>query len=398
MKFGSLGLVLFLGACSSSGGGGGGGSGGGGGGGGGGWKVIDLPTAHIDDEVDGIFYASASSGFLATVHGEQSSAGAVLSTTATTVTGVAFEGDIDQSAGGLLGGLDFWGFVQTASGGLVAITNAGDLVSAPSASGTWTDVKNGTGDMGGQPAGAYIGTNVTLFAQIGGGISKAPGPASPTVTYTTIFDPASNPPVPDPVPADQCQDAILDVDSFMSGLGNVAFSADGNTIAYTTYSDADTFPELCISKDGGQTFHPTELTGKPQGSPSGVIFPKPSAPSTVILYSGNQVQQDGNFVLRSTDGGTTFTPVTLPSSLSGQLMQLYGAFFLADGMNGWLVGYDFAASAGLMLVTTDGGVTWTKDAGITAATSGVKLHSVFALDTTHIWVGGENGTFLANTP
>jgi hypothetical protein len=390
-KFGTLALFLVVSgaACSSSSGDDGGGSNSGG------WKTIDLPTAHIDDEVDAIYYASASSGVIGTVAGEQSSNGAIFSTTATSVTGTAFDGNVSPSAGGLLGGLDFWGFVTTASGALVAVTNAGDLVSAPSPTGTWTDVKNGTGENGTQPAGFYIGASFSLMGNDGNGFAKANGPASPTVTWTDLFDPGSSPTVPNPIPADQCQDAIKLPDSFRSGIGEVAFSADGNTIAYTTYSDADTFPQICISKDGGQTFHPTEFTGKPQGAPSGVIFPKPSAPSTIIAYSGDLVNQDGNYIMRSTDTGATFTPVTLP--ITGE-MQLYGAFFLADGMTGWLVGYEDATSAGLALTTTDGGATWKKDASVTAATSGIKLHSVFALDATHVWLGGENGTFIAKTP
>ena len=118
----------------------------------------------------------------------------------------------------------------------------------------------------------------------------------------------------------------------------------------------------------------------------------------MIVYSGDLVQQDANYVLRSVDGGATFSPVTLPSALAGAPLELYGAFFLPDGQNGWIVGYDSVAEAGLALVTTDGGQTWTQADGVAAATSSAKLHSVFALDTTHVWLGGENGTFIANAP
>jgi hypothetical protein len=392
LKFGTLGLLLAVSACGSSGGDGGGG------GGGGQWKTITLPADHSDDEVTGIYYSSSSSGFVATVMGESSSTGAVFSASATSITGTAFDGNVSPSAGGLLGGLNFHGLVSTSSGGLVAVTSMGDLVSAPSASGAFTDVKNGATPLTGQPAGAYFGANVTVFAHDLNGIEKATGAPGPNANYMDIFDAGSAPTVPDPIPADECQDSIKVNASFASGLGAVAFSTDGNTIAYTTYSDADAFPEVCVSTDGGQTFHPTEFTGKPETIPSGVIFPKPSAPSTMIVYSGDLVDQDSNFVLRSVDGGATFSPVTLPSALAGTPLQLFGAFFLPDGQNGWIVGYDSAADAGLALVTTDGGQTWTQDAGVTAATSSAKLHSVFALDTTHVWIGGENGAFIANTP
>jgi photosystem II stability/assembly factor-like uncharacterized protein len=387
-KLGTLGL--FLAACGTTGGGGGGG--------GGGWKTITLPSDHSDDEVSGIYYSSSSSGFITTVVGESASAGAVFAASDTSITGTAFDGNVDQSAGGVLGGLNFQGFVTTASGQLVAVTSMGDLVSAPNGSGTFTDVKNGATPLTGQAAGAYFGANVTVFAHDLNGIEKATGAPGPNASYTDVFDPGSVPTVPDPIPADQCQDEIKVNDSFASGLGAVAFSSDGNTIAYTTYSDADAFPEVCVSTDGGQTFHPTEFTGKPETIPAGVIFPKPSAPSTMIVYSGDLTDQNANYVLRSTDGGATFSPVTLPSALANTPTQLYGAFFLPDGQNGWLVGYDGTADAGLALATTDGGQTWTQVDGVAAATSEAKLHAVFALDTTHVWMGGERGTFIATAP
>ena len=135
-----------------------------------------------------IYYSSSSSGFAATVAGESSSAGAVFSASATSITGTAFDGNVSPSAGGLLGGLNFQGFVSTSSGGLVAITNLGDLVSAPSGSSAFTDVKNGTSDLGGQVAGAYFGANVTVFAVDLGGFEKATGAPGPNANYMDIFD------------------------------------------------------------------------------------------------------------------------------------------------------------------------------------------------------------------
>jgi hypothetical protein len=371
------------------------------GGGGGGWKTMTLPSPHDGDEITGIFYSSATAGFIATVPGQNANAGAVLAVTATSVGAIAFDGDVSQSAGGVLGGLEFEGLLATPSGSLIAITDSNDLVSAPTLTGAFTNVKNGVGDIGGgQVAGAFFGSNLTLLGIDGNGFEKASSVPSPTAVYTDIFDPGSIPTVPDPIPNNQCQDAVEVGDSFESGLTAVTFSADGNTIAYTTLSDADAVPEVCVSKDGGQTFLPTELTGKPQLKPGGIIFPKPSDASTLIVYSGDLVEADANYVLRSTNGGTSFTPVTLPTGLTAKKLQLYGAFFLADGMHGWIVGYDGSADTGLALVTSDGGQTWTLDATVAAATaSGVqKLHSVFALDTSHVWMGGENGTLIAHTP
>jgi photosystem II stability/assembly factor-like uncharacterized protein len=120
--------------------------------------------------------------------------------------------------------------------------------------------------------------------------------------------------------------------------------------------------------------------------------------SYTMIVDASLVDTTSNYVLRSTNSGMSFSPVTLPSSFATTEIQLYGSFFLADGLHGWIVGYDGGADTGLALVTTDGGQTWAYDTtGIAAATSSVKLHSVFALDTTHVWVGGEGGTLIAYT-
>jgi hypothetical protein len=271
-------------------------------------------------------------------------------------------------------------------------------VSAPSATGTFANVKMGTGLGGGQATGAYFGANLTLIGQDNNGFDKATSAAGPNATFTDLFDPGSVPTVPNPIPAGECQDSILVPDSFESGLGSVAFSADGTTVAYTTYSDADGVPEVCVSTDGGQTFNPTEFAGKPQLIPGGVIFPKPSDPSTMIVYAGDMTDPSGNYVMRSTDGGKTFSPATIPSGVASKSLELFGAFFLADGQHGWIVGDDVGAFTGLALVTTDGGQTWTEDASVAAATSEKKLHAVFAVDTSHVWMGGEGGAFIAHTP
>jgi hypothetical protein len=363
-----------------------------------GWTAMPLPGDHDDDSVTAIFYSSPTSGFIATVPGEDANAGAVFSTTAKTVTAIAFDGDVDTSAGGLLGGLQFWGLVPTAAGGLVAVTDLSDLVSAPTLTGTFTNVQNSTQDLGsGQIAGAYFGSTFTLLAQDQNGFYKAPSAPGPTATYTDIFDPGSSPTVPNPIPDNECQDGVLVNDSFDSSQSAVAFSSDATTIAYTTYSDADGVPEVCVSTDGGQTFLPFEFAG-PEMAPSGVILPNPAAPSTIIVYSASSTDTTANYIMRSVNSGATFTAATLPSGLAASEFQLYGAFFLADGLHGWIVGYDNAADTGLALVTTDGGQTWALDTtGLAAATPSAKLHSVFALDTSHVWVGGEAGTLVAYT-
>ena len=56
-----------------------------------------------------------------------------------------------------------------------------------------------------------------------------------------------------------------------------------------------------------------------------------------------------------------------------------------------------------MLITTDSGATWTQSpteaalgAQMNTDTFGSKLYTCFALDATHLWVGGERGALYAS--
>lgn len=145
-------------------------------------------------------------------------------------------------------------------------------------------------------------------------------------------------------------------------MSTVAISTDGNTIAYVSASDADAVPQVCVSTNGGSAFVQTELTGG-NVPPSGIVFPNPAG---------------------------------VPASI-----EFNYAFFAPDGLHGWIIGLDDTNDLGLALVTTDGGQTWSVDAtGIANVdpANEERLRAGFALDATHVWIGGDHGVLFAYTP
>ena len=113
--------------------------------------------------------------------------------------------------------------------------------------------------------------------------------------------------------------------------------------------------------------------------------------TTAITWQASQSTGGNAYIQRSTDGGMTWTSVALPSEIASHSIALPGGFFAPDGMHGWLVGYDHDSSGALLLTTSDGGATWATE----SVDSEHKLYSGFALDATHVWIGGEAGTLLA---
>jgi photosystem II stability/assembly factor-like uncharacterized protein len=85
-------------------------------------------------------------------------------------------------------------------------------------------------------------------------------------------------------------------------------------------------------------------------------------------------------VIRSTDGGQTFT------SSSPATTTLNGVFFVSD-LDGWAVG-----NAGIAIHTTDGGGQWTQ-----STPGALALNGVFFTDATHGWICGDSGKILHTT-
>jgi photosystem II stability/assembly factor-like uncharacterized protein len=87
----------------------------------------------------------------------------------------------------------------------------------------------------------------------------------------------------------------------------------------------------------------------------------------------------GGIILRTTDGGATWTPHP-----QGSTQTLY-AIDAVDASTAWAVG-----EAGTILKTTDGGATWTPQASGT----GAALNGISAVSTTTAWAVGAGGVIL----
>ena len=170
---------------------------------------------------------------------------------------------------------------------------------------------------------------------------------------------------------------------------SVYVSSDRQTIAYTSAPSFD--PQICISHDGGASFYPALLTvpdGAEDYPPTGIAF---ANATTAITWWASASASAAPYIQRSTDAGKTWTSVALPGDVASHELELHGGFFAPDGTHGWIVGYDHDSSHALLLTTSDGGATWATE----SVDSEHKLYSGFALDATHVWIGGEAGTLLA---
>jgi photosystem II stability/assembly factor-like uncharacterized protein len=153
---------------------------------------------------------------------------------------------------------------------------------------------------------------------------------------------------------------------------------------------------VCISLDGGHTFHHAEFTGVALGAgPVGVTC---TSSSHCVAYGGLKSTASSAYVYVSTNASmgatSTWTKATTPTLPDDT--QLRAVAFAPDGKTGWLVG-STSANGSLLFTTTDGGATWADDTTtISALTQDNPLHSVYALDATHVWIGGENDTLVAS--
>ena len=105
--------------------------------------------------------------------------------------------------------------------------------------------------------------------------------------------------------------------------------------------------------------------------------------------------------MRRVDTTLTKSPnAPLPTEVTAEYTSIRHIFFAPDATTGFAVGY--TGSKPLLLRTTDAGATWKTapgQASLAAAMKSLdafKLYAGFALDTAHIWVGGEHGAVFAS--
>jgi photosystem II stability/assembly factor-like uncharacterized protein len=90
-----------------------------------------------------------------------------------------------------------------------------------------------------------------------------------------------------------------------------------------------------------------------------------------------------NCILLTTDAGITWNPQSYPD-----MEGYFGGVCFSDSINGWVVG-----SHGIILHTTNGGITWTRQTSGTL----VQLNTVFCIDVNLVWIVGMNGVILHTT-
>ncbi len=129
----------------------------------------------------------------------------------------------------------------------------------------------------------------------------------------------------------------------------------------------------CVANSPGGTYHSTD------GGVQWNLTPGEAGSYYVSQTHGWYVS--GNTARRTTDGGATWQPQTLPGG-----SWIYDVVF-ADTNNGWAVGDN-------IIRTTDGGANWT---AVPMGPESLPLWDVDALDAQHVIAGGDTSTTSLST-
>jgi hypothetical protein len=337
--------------------------------------------------------------------------GHIYSSDGTTITGTLVTGDETYAATfGTIGDITFLG-VSSVGGKVVARVASAEaaFVSATgtvTAAASWTGVEgvSNTTDFGLNSQFGF-GTNGTRWTLVTAGrIWEATSAPSPTTAWTNIYSPQAIPPIPADIADQHAADPTLcDTDPSISitpDLDQEIYVAADDSLIITpsgaVNQDGDDTAGVCISLDGGHTFHHAEFTGVALGSgPDGVNC---TSNNHCVAYGGNVDSADSAYVYVSNNASmaatSTWTKATTPALPEDT--ELRAVAFAPDGMTGWLVG-STPAKGSLLFTTTDGGATWTDaSATISGLTQDNPLDSVYAFDATHVWIGGENDTLIVS--
>jgi hypothetical protein len=338
-------------------------------------------------------------------------AGHVYSSDGTTITGTLVTGDDTYAAKfGTIGTVSFLG-VSLVGGKVVArVIDAEDaFVSATgpiTVAASWTGVAgaSNTTDFGLNRQHGF-GTNGTRWTLMSGGrVWEAMAAPGPTTAWTNIYSPQAVPPIPADIATQHAADPTLcDTDPSVEVAPDltqtVYIAPDGSLIVTPSGAvnqGGDDTAGVCISLDGGHSFHHAEFTGVVLGAgPVGVAC---TSKDHCVAYGGVPAVSASAYVYVSNSASkgatSTWTKATTPTLADDT--ELRSVAFAPDGMTGWLVG-NTAAKGSLLFTTKDGGATWTDaTATITAVTGDNPLHSVYAFDATHVWIGGLNDTLITS--
>jgi hypothetical protein len=347
------------------------------------WTSVALPPAHSGEYIAGIYFDRADHGVIAT---SRSIAEATHDATGKLLFEASDKATLLQS-------------VQHLGDALVLLTNQETVVASPDGTTFTTEPLNlGIGNKAaaiGRDAATgrwYVAADRFIF-------SAADAPSAQTV-WTDEWSPsdATNK-VPATLEANDCGDydgrltQNLYVGSELVVFGSEA--GDPDNVRQAT---------VCVSRQRGH-FQKVVLPNPP-------LFPLPGGPYVRSLdgiffvddalgfaWSANGPYKGVEpYLYRSTDRAATWTRVSLPASIAdGQkMLSLQTMFATPDGSDlfmGGLVG-DLGSSRKLVLLhSSDGGVSWDdRSAGLASFTGDISAG--FALDGTHIWIGGSWGFLL----
>lgn len=396
--------AVFAAACSSSNPGGDGGAGGEGGvidegdggpytdpGPGGAFTALPLINETTvnrlhNDTVTGIHVESAGKALVVTRGAISSGAsgGAVFKATSTEVTAIAYSDSADERP-------NFIGIERTPTG-YIALTSAYLLIASRDGGAVFTGGPHGQNQASDGFGSEFVlairesARGITVVRSNGAISTSTATTAAAATAYTTVSSRGSG--------SQACArgpDGATSPNRRYSAYVN----ADATMIAFTSHSGGN--PEICVSTDGGRTFRGTTLDVPEAAAavpPHGVTF---ATQRTGIAWFGSQTVAP--YIRRTTDGGATWKTVAVPADLATHNVTLSAGFFAPDGQTGWLVGYDHTDNVAVGIRTFDRGKTWLVLPGIAQAVEdgeGVELHSGFAVDATHIWLGGDFGLVIHN--
>ncbi len=370
------------------------------------FRSIKLPGDN--ERVTGMYCASAKACVIATnVFGE---AGHLYATDGQKITGTLMTGDSKFAEKlGTLGTVSFDGFSKVGNrlianvegAGVSFVSATGDITQAAS----WSAVKIGTlsGDgtfglnqqMGlGMKDDRWVHFTFRSIFET----TDAPGPGA---LWTRLWSPVS-PSVPSNFEELHKADKTLcDSDpgvSITPRLTQPAYVApDLSVILYPSGARnqrGDDTPGVCISTDGGKRFYHVEFKGiTDDHGPLGVTC---VTASKCFAYGGLDNAADSAFVYFTTDAqkgvNSSWTKAKLPTLREDTKFRSIA--FAPDGMNGWLAGWSEANTTSLFS-STDGGASWKDEtSSVRALAPNSRLHSVYAFDAAHVWIGGEQNTLL----
>ena len=301
----------------------------------------------------------------------------------------------------------FQGIDDTGAGWIARLSQASPFFMAagdPTVAASWSAVEVGLNesDMDFEVLNSQelvrAGTGGDWLYVYEGAMWRADRAPSATTEWTGLWSPHRVPPFPaDWETRKEADPTLCDSDpdnGFLPGLADFGFaSADLGFVIYgagrVSQISSDP-PGVCVSRDGGATFHqvPFPGLGDGEGGPYAVVC---LDADRCWAYGVEPFSGDPPYVYYSTNASAaapTWQRAQVPAGDSDTPRDIG---FAPDGLHGWLVGEN-----NLAWETVDGGVTWTDRGPETEALVGeVDLTSAYPLDGERVWLGGSRGVLLA---